>query len=96
MPRRPVFHVIARCQHVAWGCQPQVVTGEHQHSLIQIVNRLIALRTVGRRGDDHVADRLKAVDLVVAIINAGDIRRAGRRRMLGLLTLRLRPIGRCL
>ena len=54
---RPVFQVVARGHDVVRRGEPQIVPGHHQHGLIDVVDRDVALRLVGRGEDAAHAPR---------------------------------------
>ena len=63
---RPVFDVVLRCQHVVRRGQLQVVSGQHQHRLINVIDSAISLGGVGLGEDLDVALGLEPIDLVAA------------------------------
>ena len=80
---RPVFQGVARGQHIVRRGQLQRAPGHHQHRLVQIIDRAIALHLIRRREDPHVSFSLHPVDLVAA-----RVRCVGRHRLCRLRRLR--------
>ena len=49
------------------GGQLQMLAGQHQHRIVQAVDRMVAPGIIGGGVDMHMADRIQLVELVAAL-----------------------------